>query len=88
MLYYFPEMESIEELNRLPDTFIIIGSLDLFANECLDYSNKLIQTGITKEFFCVSGIVHVYNILLTKSPQTSRFIELSDNVVEKMFNNK
>ncbi len=73
MLYYFPEMASIEELNRLPDTFIIIGSLDLFANECLDYSNKLIQTGIPKEFVCVSSIVHVYNILFTKKSSNFSF---------------
>ena len=85
MLYYSPAMASVEELKGLPDTFIIVGSLDLFVNECLDYANKLIQAGISTEFFCEPGVVHAYNILSTKSPQTSRFIELCDNAVEKMF---
>ena len=85
MLYYSPAMASVEELKGLPDTFIIIGGLDLFVNECFDYANKLIQAGIPTEFFCEPGVVHAYNILSTKSPQTSCFIELCDNAVEKMF---
>ena len=88
MLYYSPAMASVEELKGLPDTFIIVGGLDLFVNECFDYANKLIQAGIPTEFFCEPGVVHAYDLLLNKSPQAARFIELRDNAVEKMFNKK
>ena len=88
MLYYSPAMASVEELKGIPDTFIIVGGLDLFVNECFDYANKLIQAGIPTEFFCEPGVVHAYDLLLNKSPQAARFIELRDNAVEKMFNKK
>ena len=88
MLYYSPAMASVEKLKGIPDTFIIVGGLDLFVNECFDYANKLIQAGIPTEFFCEPGVVHAYDLLLNKSPQAARFIELRDNAVEKMFNNK
>ena len=88
MLYYSPAMASVEELKGLPDTFIIVGGLDLFVNECFDYANKLIQAGIPTEFFCEPGVVHAYDLLLNKSPQAARFIEFRDNAVEKMFNKK
>ena len=88
MLYYSPAMASVEELKGLPDTFVIVGGLDLFVNECFDYANKLIQAGIPTEFFCEPGVVHAYDLLLNKSPQAARFIELRDNAVEKMFNKK
>ena len=51
MLYYSPTMASVEELKGLPDTFIIIVSLDLFDNECLDYANKLNSNWNTHRIF-------------------------------------
>ena len=88
MLYYSPAMASVEELKGIPDTFIIVGGLDLFVNECFDYANKLIQAGIPTEFFCEPGVVHAYDLLLNKSPQAARFIELRENKEKKMFNKK
>ena len=88
MLYFSPAMASVKELMGLPETFIIVGSLDLFVNEDFDYANKLIQAGVPTEFFCEPGVYHAYNILSTNSPQTIRFNELLDKAVLKMFNKK
>lgn len=36
----------MEQLKGLPQTFMIVGSLDLFCDEDMDYAQKLIEAGV------------------------------------------
>ena len=74
-----------EQLAGLPDTFIIVGSLDLFVNEDLAYASNLTRAGVLAEAYLEPGVPHSYNVVGHDTPQGERFVLLRDNAVQKMF---
>jgi acetyl esterase len=52
-----------EELTGLPPTWIGTGSLDLFLDENLDYTRRLINAGIPAELHVYPGAVHAFNLV-------------------------
>lgn len=82
MPYFSPAMA--KDVSNSPETFIIVGTLDLFVNEDIDYANKLIQAGVETELHVVPGVVHTYENLIPTSPQALEFVRLRDAAVQKM----
>ena len=85
MIYFSPSVATPEQLAGLPDTFIIVGSLDLFVNEDLAYVSNLTIAGVLAEAYLEPGVPHSYNVVGHDTPQGERFVLLRDNAVQKMF---
>ena len=51
MIYFSPAMATVEQLKGLPETFMIVGSLDLFCDEDMSYAQKLMEAGIFTELY-------------------------------------
>ena len=83
MIYFSPATATVEHLKGLPETFMIVGSLDLFCNEDMDYAKKLIQAGVFTELYVEPGVPHAYEYW-EGTPQTERFYELRDRATARM----
>lgn len=47
-----------ENLSGLPDTWIGVGTCDLFLDECRNYYEKLITAGVNVDYLEVEGAIH------------------------------
>ena len=86
MIYASPSVAKVKQVEGLPDTFIIVGSLDAFVNEDVDYANKLTQAGVPTELFVENGVPHAYDLLSDDTPQRERFDTLRNNFIQKLLN--
>ena len=83
MIYFSPAVATVEQLKGLPETFMIVGSLDLFCDEDMSYAQKLMQAGIFTEFHVEPGVPHAYEYL-EWTPQAHRFLELRNHATARM----
>ncbi len=83
MIYFSPATATVEQLKGLPQTFMIVGSLDLFCDEDISYAQKLMQAGIYTELHVEPGVPHAYEYL-EGTPQTERFYKLRNNATAQM----
>ncbi len=51
----------VENLRGLAPAFIGVGSLDLFADEDLEYARRLVAAGVPTEFHLVPGAFHAFD---------------------------
>jgi acetyl esterase/lipase len=86
MIYFSPATATVEQLKGLPETFMIVGSLDLFCDEDMDYAQKLMEAGIFTELHVEPGVPHSYESL-AGTPQEERFTELRNNATARMLGN-
>ncbi len=56
------------DLTGLPRTFIAVGTLDLFVDECLDYAHRLIRSGVPTELHVYPGCVHGFGMARESLP--------------------
>jgi acetyl esterase/lipase len=83
MIYFSPAVATVEQLKGLPETFMIVGSLDLFCDEDMSYAQKLMEAGIFTELYVEPGVPHAYEYLYWTS-QAQRFFELRDHATARM----
>jgi acetyl esterase/lipase len=50
------------DLSGLPPAYIMVGSLDLFVDECLAYTNRLIRAGVSVELKVYPGCFHGFRM--------------------------
>jgi acetyl esterase/lipase len=86
MLYFSPATATVEQLKGLPQTFMIVGSLDLFCDEDMDYAQKLMEAGVFTELHVEPGVPHAYESL-EGTPSADRFFELRDAATARMLGN-
>ena len=84
MLYFSPAVAKVEDLKGLPETFMIVGSLDLFCDEDIDYAKKLIEAGVFTELHVEPGVPHAYDSL-PWTPQTNLGEEMKCKATARMF---
>ena len=65
----------VENLAGLPPAWIGVGSVDLFANEDLEYGRRLLQAGVSTELHLVPGGYHGFDIFVPQAPLSVAFIE-------------
>jgi acetyl esterase/lipase len=51
-----------KDLSDLPPAFIAVGSIDLFVDECLEYSARLIRSGVSVELIVYPGCFHGFQM--------------------------
>lgn len=71
-----------DNLSDLPPTFMATGSLDLFLDENVDYSRRLINAGVSTELHVYQGAIHAFNII-PNSNLTSQY----KHDLERLFDN-
>jgi len=54
----------VDNLAGLPPTFISVGSLDLFADEDIDYARRLVAAGVSTELLVVPGGFHGSDLMV------------------------
>ena len=84
MLYFSPAAATVEQLKGLPETFLIVGSLDLFCDEDIDYAQKLMEAGVFTELYVEPGVPHAYESF-SWTPQAERFAQMRDQATARMF---
>lgn len=84
MRFFSPAL--VADMSGLPPTFILVGSLDLFVNEAIDFANKLIDQGVPTEFI-INGVPHTFEILNPYSASSQDFFRLRNNAIQKMIAN-
>jgi acetyl esterase/lipase len=65
----------VENLSGLPPAFIVVGAIDLFVDEDIEYARRLIAAGVPAELHVVPGAYHGYDLLVPKAAVTARFTE-------------
>ncbi len=83
MIYFSPATATPGQLKGLPETFMIVGSLDLFCGEDMDYARKLMEAGVFTELYVEPGVPHAYEYL-EGTPQTERFYEYRNRATARM----
>ncbi|WP_084589864.1 alpha/beta hydrolase [Chelonobacter oris] len=83
MAYFSPS--SATDLTNLPATFLLVGDLDLFVNEDIDYANRLIAAGVQTELHVLPRLYHAFEHLDPTTAQSAEYKRLRDNAVNAMF---
>ena len=63
-----------EDLSGLPPAFIIVGELDLFVDESIDYAKRLIQAGVAAELHIFPGAFHGSELMLPEAEISRRWL--------------
>ncbi|ABR74685.1 alpha/beta hydrolase [Actinobacillus succinogenes] len=82
MPYY--SAATAKDLSGLPRTYIMVGDLDLFVNEDMDYANRLIQAGVKTDFQLISGVYHAFELFNPESPQTKAYKASRTDAIHRM----
>jgi acetyl esterase/lipase len=56
-----------ENLVGLPPTYISVGSIDLFADENIEYARRLVHAGVPVEFHLYPGAFHAFDMMANAS---------------------
>jgi len=80
--YFSPSLA--KNLTGLPKTFMIVGSLDLFVNEDIDYANRLIQAGVPTDLLVLNGCIHAFDALNPTAEPTLRYMEARTRAINEM----
>jgi len=65
----------VENLAGLPAAWIGVGSVDLFANEDVEYGRRLLQAGVSTELHLVPGAYHGFDLFAPQAPLSVAFTE-------------
>ncbi|BFM18163.1 alpha/beta hydrolase [Maricurvus nonylphenolicus] len=68
-----------QNLNGLPKTWIGVGSIDLFYDECVEYAARLKAQQVDCELFTVEGAPHVFEVLAPEERVTQNFVTSATN---------
>jgi acetyl esterase/lipase len=82
MPYYSASLAT--DLSGLPQTFIAVGSLDLFVNENMDYATRLISAGVQTDLLVLNGVPHGIDVISPNSPQAHLFIDARTKSIATM----
>lgn len=63
----------VADLSRLPPTFIGVGSIDLFAEEDIDFARRLVGAGVPTELLVVPGAFHGFQLIAPKATVSQQF---------------
>ncbi len=67
----------VKDLKGLPPAFIAVGSLDLFAEEDIEYTRRLLEAGISTELLVIPGVVHGFDFVPTNVAKQFRATRLT-----------
>jgi acetyl esterase/lipase len=66
----------VADLTGLPPAFIVVGALDLFLEESLEYARRLIRSGVPTELHVIPGAFHGFGVAGGEAPQVQACLRL------------
>jgi len=72
-------------LKGLPATFIAVGSIDLFADEDVEYAKRLMDQGIATELYVAPGAFHGFDGMAPNAEIAVHFTAAIDHAIERAF---
>lgn len=63
----------VQNLRGLPPAFIVVGTLDLFVEEDVDYARRLVAAGVPTEMLLVNGGFHASEAIVPQAASSIRF---------------
>lgn len=72
------------DLSGLPPCFISVGALDLFVEENLEYTRRLIRAGVPAELYVLPGAYHGFGVA-GMSPQLEKVMRLRTEALARAF---
>ena len=73
------------DLSGLPATCITIGALDLFLEETMEYTRRLIRAGVAAELHVIPGAYHGFPMAGTNAPQVQEWMRLRSDALGRAF---
>lgn len=73
-------------LEGLPPTYMMIGTLDLMRDENIEYANRLMQTGVPTELHVYPGAFHGFEIITPNSSISQRAASEYIAALKRAFN--
>jgi len=74
-----------KNLKGLPPTFIAVGAIDLFANEDIQYAQRLMNQGIATELYVAPGAFHGFDGMAPNSAIATHFTAAIDDAINRAF---
>jgi triacylglycerol lipase len=71
------------DLTGLPPTFIIVGALDLFLEENLEYARRLMRAGVPTELHVIPGAFHGFAFAGGQAPQVQACLRLRGDALAR-----
>jgi acetyl esterase/lipase len=75
------------DLAGLPPTFIGVGGIDLFANEDIEFSRRLLASGVPTELMVVPGAFHGFDAVAADTALAKRFNAAKIDALHRAFSN-
>jgi acetyl esterase/lipase len=75
----------IEDLSGLPPCFIAVGALDLFLEESVEYTRRLIRAGVPTELHIIPGAFHGFAVAGGDAPQVVALFRLQRDALARAF---
>jgi acetyl esterase/lipase len=75
----------VADLRNLPPAFIVVGALDLFLDENLEYARRLIRAGVPTELHVIPGAFHGFSSVGGEAPQTILALTLRRAALARAF---
>jgi acetyl esterase/lipase len=68
----------VTNLKGLPPTFIEVGSIDLFAEEDIEFARRLVNAGVPTELLVVPGAFHGFQFIAPRAAVSQQFTAALD----------
>ena len=75
----------VADLRGLPATFIGVGSIDLFAEEGIEYARRLVDAGVSTELYLAPGAFHGFDAFVPQAEVSTVFRAARDGAIRRAF---
>jgi acetyl esterase/lipase len=75
----------VSDLSKLPPAFILVGALDLFLEENMEYARRLIRAGVPTELHIIPGAFHGFTSVGGEAPQANLALTLKNAALARAF---
>jgi len=75
----------VADLAGLPPAFILVGGLDLFLEEDMEYARRLIRAGVPAELHVIPGAFHGFGAAGLAAPQVQTALRLRREALARAF---
>jgi triacylglycerol lipase len=75
----------VADLAGLPPAFIVVGALDLFMEENLEYARRLLRAGVPTELHVIPGAFHGFGAAGGDAPQVQAVLRLRREALARPF---
>jgi len=73
------------DLSGLPPTFIVVGAIDLFAEEDMEFARRLMRVGVPTELHIMPGAYHGFAVAGEQAPQVKQLLSLKRQALARMW---